>query len=106
MSAAGNRTIQHAGRFWVPQNRWDLVARRVAATEVARAAVVVPYFEQPESLRRMYAALAHLDPARFEVVVADDGSPVPPPVPPPGYPLRTTIRHQDDRGCRPGAARR
>jgi GT2 family glycosyltransferase len=97
--------IEHGGRLWAPHNRWDLVAARVDAAPLARTAVVVPYFEQPDSLRRMYAALAHLDPRRFELVVADDGSARPAPPPPSGYPLPTTIRRQDDRGCRPGAAR-
>jgi GT2 family glycosyltransferase len=69
-------------------------------------AIVVPYFEQPASLRRMYSALAHLDPNRFQLVVADDGSATAPAAPPPAeHPLAVSIVRQDDRGCRPGAAR-
>ena len=106
MSLATSRPIEHAGRALGAAQPVGPARRRASTpATVARTAVIVPYFEQPDSLRRMYAALAHLDPARFELVVADDGSAVPAPRPPSGYPLPTTICRQDDRGCRPGAAR-
>src|SRR6188472_827225 len=93
------------GRWWVPHNRWDLVDDTAWQHPVRSVAVVVPYFEQPESLRRMYGALTHLDPSVVEVAVVDDGSRVPPPTPPRGFPLRIQLLDQDDLGCRPGAAR-
>ena len=70
-------------------------------------AVVIPYFEQADSLRRMYAALsmAGLDRRHHEVVVVDDGSRRPPPPPPAGLDVPVRIIRQADRGCRPGAAR-
>jgi len=96
---------------WVPGNRWDLVAPEVRAPSFSHdapsVAVIVPYFEQPASLQRMYAAVATcpLDPHRHQVIVVDDGSSTPPPPPPADYPLPVRILHQPDRGCRPGAAR-
>jgi GT2 family glycosyltransferase len=97
--------VEHGGHVWVPGNRWDLVAARVGAGPRRPVAVVVTHFEQPASLRRMYAALAELDPVIFELVVSDDGSADAPPAPPPGFPLATRIVRQPDLGCRPGAAR-
>ncbi|MET0460979.1 MAG: glycosyltransferase [Ilumatobacteraceae bacterium] len=95
------------GHAWVPQNRWDLVADERPAWPAEAVAVIIPYFEQPESLARMYAALAltQLGPAGCEVVIVDDGSAVPPPPPPDGFPFPVQVLHQSDRGCRPGAAR-
>jgi GT2 family glycosyltransferase len=90
----------------VPGNRWDLVAAEVDATRPGPVAVVVPYFEQPESLRRLYAAIAVSDlPTDSELVVVDDGSSAPPPAAPTNLPLRVRHLRQDDLGCRPGAAR-
>ncbi len=73
----------------------------------ATVAVVIPYYEQPDSLRRMYAALsmAGLDPRRHEVIVVDDGSRRPPPPPPSSFGVPVRIIRQADLGCRPGAAR-
>lgn len=92
---------------WVPQNRWDLVAPTDLESAIGSVAIIVPYFEQPESLGRMYAtlAVAPLDPDRHELIVVDDGSRDPPPLPPGAFPLPTRILHQADDGCRPGAAR-
>lgn len=97
------------GRVWVPGNRWDLVTHLVPPDAGSRrVAVIIPYFEQPSSLRRMYAALAtaDLEDDRYEVVIVDDGSADHPPPPPPAD-LALPVRRlrQDDRGCRPGAAR-
>lgn len=91
----------------VPHNRWDLIRPAFGHPIHSPVAVVVPYFEQPESLSRMYAAVAaaRLDPLCCELVVVDDGSRDSPPEPPPGFALPTRILHQPDQGCRPGAAR-
>lgn len=92
---------------WVPQNRWDLVPSELLDRSAASIAIVVPYFNQPDSLRRMYGAIAaaHLDPRCHRLVIADDGSTAPPPRPPAGFPLPVDLVRQEDRGCRPGAAR-
>jgi GT2 family glycosyltransferase len=97
--------VEHEGRLWVPGNRWDLIADRIGAGPRQRSAVVVTHFEQPASLARMYAALGELDPARFELVVTDDGSSRPPSPPPCDFPLQTILVGQEDRGFRAGAAR-
>jgi len=101
------RTLTDGVRHWVPQNRWDLIAPLPAPDQQPDLAIVVPYFEQPESLLRMYAALgvARLDPGRTEIVIVDDGSSAPPPSPPQALPFKLTILRQADLGCRPGAAR-
>lgn len=105
MTPAAGSPLSDGRHVWVPHNRWDLAADRITPDVGEPVAVIVPYFEQPASLRRMYATLAHLDPSVVELVVADDGSSTSPPEPPIGYPLRTTFVRQDDLGCRPGAAR-
>src|SRR4029079_8785113 len=79
---AVNEPVEHQDRLWVPGNRWDLIAARIGAGPRERTAVVVTHFEQPASLARMYAALGEVDPARFELVVTDDGSSRPPSPPP------------------------
>ncbi len=90
---------------WVPDNRWDLVERDPDPD--VDVAIVVPYFEQPASLERMYAVIAAdpSGPARRELIVVDDGSEAPPPAPPAGFPLPVQLLSQPDRGCRPGRAR-
>lgn len=100
------RTLSDGVRYWVPHNRWDLAGPPHQDPQ-PELAIIVAYFEQPESLLRMYAALdvARLDPARTEVVVVDDGSSAAPPPPPPAFPVRATVLRQPDEGCRPGAAR-
>jgi hypothetical protein len=93
-------------RRWVPGGRWDLVADDVRAAEASSVAVVVPYFEQPDSLLRLYAALgAGRLPAGSELLVVDDGSTCPPPAPPADLGIPVRRLRQDDLGCRPGAAR-
>ena len=93
-------------RWWVPGNRWDLVREHVALPAASRVAIIIPYFEQPDSLQRMYAALHVGAPnASWEVVVVDDGSRRPPPAPPATLARRVRVLRQDDRGVRPGAAR-
>jgi hypothetical protein len=97
--------ITFAGRAWVPDNRWDLVPREPDPD--VDVAIVVPYFEQPASLARMYAVIAAdaVPAERYELVVVDDGSVTPPPAPPVGFPLAARRLSQADRGCRPGRAR-
>jgi hypothetical protein len=97
--------VEHGGRLWARDNRWDLIADRVGSGPRDRTAVVVTHFEQPASLRRMYVALGGLDPTRFELVITDDGSRSTPPPPPAGFPIPTTVVRQEHHGCRPGAAR-
>ncbi len=93
-------------RWWVAGNRWDLVADRVRLAPPTRVAVIIPYFEQPDSLRRMYAALEVATVGvPWEVVVVDDGSSEPPPPPPAGMVRAVRVLRQEDRGVRPGAAR-
>ena len=67
--------------------------------------VVVSHYEQPGSLALVLAALSvqTLPAHRFEVVVADDGSAVPP-VPGP-QPYRVQVVGHDDRGFRLAAVR-
>ncbi|RKT77010.1 GT2 family glycosyltransferase [Terracoccus luteus] len=67
--------------------------------------VVVPYYERPDHLERLVAGLdaQTLDPSRFELVVADDGSAVPPTVSPRAYAVR--VVSQPDLGFRAAAAR-
>jgi len=99
--------LRHADRCWVAQNRWDQLPPALLDAGAPDVAIIVPYFNQPDSLRRMYAALAtaDLDPRRHRLVIADDGSVSQPPSPPPGYALPWNVVRQHDRGCRPGAAR-
>lgn len=70
-----------------------------------RVAVVVAHYDAPEQLRLVLAGLAAqtLPTDRFEVVVADDGSPEPPALPETPYRLRL-VRQEDD-GFRLAAAR-
>ena len=67
--------------------------------------VVVTHFDAPDRLALVLAGLAAqtLAVARFEVVVADDGSPTPPVLPDQPYALRL-VRQEDD-GFRAAAAR-
>nr|WP_275940827.1 glycosyltransferase [Nocardioides zeae] len=62
--------------------------------------VVVPHFEQPEQLARTLRALDAQTVRPDEVLVADDGSAVPPVVPP-----GVRLLRQEDRGFRAAAAR-
>ncbi|MFY0409867.1 glycosyltransferase family 2 protein [Solicola sp. PLA-1-18] len=85
----------------LPGNRWDLL-EGVLPDEAPRVSVVVVHHDQQRELDRCLAALERqTHPAdRLEVVVADDGSPTPPRVPP-GVRLMT----QEDLGFRAAAAR-
>ncbi|MEP6628987.1 MAG: glycosyltransferase, partial [Lapillicoccus sp.] len=67
--------------------------------------VVVPVYGRPEQLDRLLAGLDRqtLDADRFEVVVADDGSPEPLRPGPHAYAVRSV--HQHDEGFRAAAAR-
>ncbi len=76
------------------------------ATETRRhVSVVVPYFERADQLDRLLTTLGlqTLDPDRFEVVIADDGSAR---APEPGRrPFAVRVVRQPDLGFRAGAAR-
>lgn len=69
------------------------------------ASVVIPYYDDQPRLGLLLRALdQQVGGMRFEVIVADDGSPTAPVIPPGlGYPCRTV--RQDDRGFRASAAR-
>lgn len=85
----------------LPGNRWDLLAGVVPDAPPTVSVVVVHYDQQAE-LDRTLRALARQDhPAdRTEVIVVDDGSPVPPRVPD-----GVRLLRQEDRGFRAAAAR-
>lgn len=80
----------------VPHNRWDLLTP-VAPLSVS---VVVTHYDQPTQLARTLAALAAQTLPPYEVVVADDGSPVPPRVP-----AGVRLVRQENHGFRAAAAR-
>jgi GT2 family glycosyltransferase len=84
----------------VPGNRWDLVD--VVESPARTVTVIVVHFDQQRELDRTLAALARhtLAPGLVEVIVVDDGSPVPPVVP-----EGVTLLVQEDQGFRAGAAR-
>jgi cellulose synthase/poly-beta-1,6-N-acetylglucosamine synthase-like glycosyltransferase len=92
------------GRFLVPGNRWDLLPSPSAPPRVS---VVVPYFEQQAQLDRLLTGIeAQTGHAELvEVIVADDGSPRPPHVPPWYRGPPVTVVTQADEGIRPAAAR-
>ncbi|MEH3089900.1 MAG: glycosyltransferase [Microbacterium arborescens] len=85
----------------LPGNRWDLLDG-VRPDEPPLVSVIVAHYRQPEQLARTLGALRRQDhPAeRLQIIVADDGSPEAPVVPP-GVEL---VRHED-RGFRLAAAR-
>ena len=85
----------------VPANRWD-VLDGVWPDEPPMVSVVIVHYEQPGELARTLAALARQThpQERMEVLVADDGSEVPPEVPD-----GVTLLRQEDRGNRTAAAR-
>lgn len=93
----------------VPGNRWDLVP---APTTPPRVSVIVPFFEQHAELQRVLAGVSiQRGPVQLcDVVVADDGSARSPSVPshlemPDGARVPVLLVRQEDRGCRPAAAR-
>ena len=85
----------------LPGNRWDLLAGE-RPERPPSVTVVVTHYEQHAALARTLHALGRqTHPAdRLQVVVADDGSRVPPDVPP-----GVRLVRQDDRGFRAAAAR-
>lgn len=94
------------GTWVVPGNRVDLLDARTASPP-PEVSVVIPYYMQQARLDLVLTALADQThpSSRLEVVIADDGSPQPPRVPPEAAGLRVTVVRQDDRGFRPAAAR-
>lgn len=80
----------------VPGNRWDLLPPGPPPS----VAVVVTHFEQPRQLAMVLAALAGQTHQPLEVVVADDGSAVPPVVP-----AGVRLVSQPNLGFRAAAAR-
>ena len=93
------------GRTIVPDNRWDLVGSTSSSRPLV--SVVIPYYEQPHQLSLVLEALTAqtYPPDRLEVVVADDGSRVPPDVSAWTSRLTITVVRQEDRGFRAAAAR-
>ncbi|MCW0213914.1 MAG: glycosyltransferase [Pseudonocardia sp.] len=85
----------------VRHNRWDLLA--AYPVPVPRVSVVVCHYDQPDQLARTWAALCAQTLPPLEVIVSDDGSPEPPPVPAGGPPVR--VVRQPDLGFRAAAAR-
>ena len=70
-----------------------------------RVSVVIPYYERPDQLGRLLAALdlQTVPGDRTEVVIADDGSRLPPRIG--THPFTTTYVRQGDEGFRAAAAR-
>jgi len=85
----------------VPGNRWDLLDPYPAPRP--RVSVVVAHYEQPAALARTWAALCGQTLPPVDVVIADDGSAVPPQPPGGGPPVQ--VRTQPDMGFRAAAAR-
>ena len=103
--------IDHAlvapdGELVVPGNRWDLTGH--PAAQACEVSVVVPYYQGAGQLALLLEGLRGQDhPSdRFEVLVADDGSPDPLDL---GKfdtsGLRVRALRQEDRGFRAAAAR-
>lgn len=94
------------GTWVVPGNRADLLDA-LAASPPPEVSVVIPYYREQARLDLVLTALADQThpSSRLEVVIADDGSPQPPRVPPEAANLTVTVVRQDDRGFRPAAAR-
>lgn len=92
------------GRLLVPDNRWDLVQ---AAPRTPLVSVVIPYYDQPDQLDLVLAALTEqtYPSDRLEVIVADDGSSQPPPVDRWASRLTISTVRQEDEGFRAAAAR-
>ncbi len=85
----------------LPGNRWDLLDGAVPAV-APRVSVVVAHYRQPEQLARTLLALRRQEqPAANRAgIVADDGSPEPPSLPP-----GVRLVRQDDDGFRLAAVR-
>lgn len=85
----------------VPGNRWDLLD--IAVAPRPEVSVVVAHYEQPAQLERTWAALCRQTLPPVDVVIADDGSAVPPVAPVGGPPVRVVT--QPDHGFRAAAVR-
>ncbi|KAA9089703.1 glycosyltransferase [Microbacterium radiodurans] len=85
----------------LPGNRWDLLDGRWPADPPA-VSVIVAHYRQPDQLARTLAALANQDHPRdrLQIIVADDGSPESPAVPP-----GVDVVRQEDDGFRLAAVR-
>lgn len=92
------------GRSVVPDNRFDLAPEPAGLPTVS---VVIPYYDQPRQLDLVLAALTLQDypPEKIDVVVADDGSAVPPALGPWTPRLDVSSVRQEDEGFRAAAAR-
>ena len=87
-----------AFRPWLRGNR-----RPVPGAPAPAVSVVIPYFNDPAGLREVLAGVAASDfDGEVEVIVADDGSTIPPEV---DSPLPVRVVRQEDRGFRAAAAR-
>lgn len=85
----------------LPGNRWDLLDGAAPDAPPTVSVVVVHYDQQAELDRTLHALARQDHPAdRTEVIVVDDGSPVPPRVP-----EGVRLLRQEDRGFRVAAAR-
>lgn len=74
-------------------------------SDVPDVSVVIPYYDDQARLTLLLRALAQqVDAGRLEVIVADDGSPLPPVIPS-GLGYRCTTVWQQDLGFRAAAAR-
>lgn len=93
--------VRVTGGTALPGNRWDLLDGREPDTPPTVSVVVVHYDQQAELDRTLHALARQDHPAgRTEVIVVDDGSPVPPRVP-----AGVRLVRQEDRGFRAAAAR-
>ena len=103
------------GQVAVPGNRWDLAVRSdpgaLESADPPSVSVVVPYFDAPRSLELVLTGLAmqNYPPTRYQVIVADDGSPTPPRLPR-ALPhrhgeVRLSQVWQENRGFRAAAVR-
>lgn len=86
----------------VPGNRWDLLPPPAVPPRVG---VVVCHYEQPRALARTVAALQRQTLPPAGIVVADDGSAVPPDPAALAGPVPVRVVTQPDRGFRAAAAR-
>ncbi|GAB3249179.1 glycosyltransferase family 2 protein [Kineosporia babensis] len=90
------------GRYVVPGNRWDLVT---AAHPRPFLSVIVPYYQGERQLAMLLEGLRlqSYPRSRFEVIVADDGSPQPLTLD--ACSLDVRVVRQEDLGFRAAAAR-
>lgn len=104
-SAAERATEVGPDRWLLPGNRWDLLDGR-RPSRPPTVSVVVPYFDGQSDLDLVLGSLAQQRYPRelLQVVVADDGSPIPPDVSAAGH-LDVVVVRQPDEGFRAAAAR-